>query len=379
MHKIIILTKSLYLRFMYAIRNRKHRSVYFYSFNGQYSDSPRAISEALHELDPSIELIWGLNEGVDAPDYVTKIVSRKKAKKAQVQSDAWVMNNNSAPALGDYKGKNTFFVMTWHGDKNFKKIGWEAYDPMPERSKPHFELRDVDLMTSGCEFGVIQAHVGLHYYGEILVEGLPRNDKLVFAQHHSKFADEIRSKIGVSPNTKILLFAPTFRDNDTTKQHIQVNILRVIKQLEQKGDNWVCLMRAHSSSKGLDYENNQKLIDVSYYRDMADLLLISDFLITDYSSCAGDFVLTGRPCVLAQYDRDQYEHNSRSLCYNPDDTGFLIAKNEEELDTIINQLDRYDHKAISQKVASFYGTKESGQSSKLVAERIINWINKNHK
>ena len=104
---------------------------------------------------------------------------------------------------------------------------------------------------------------------------------------------------------------------------------------------------------------------------MADLLLIADLLITDYSSSAGDFLLTGRPLVLAHFDRKDYESQKRSLWVNPEEAGYLVAKNQDELNQILSHLYSYDHQAIADKINSFYGTRETGQSSEAVARRII--------
>ena len=117
-------------------------------------------------------------------------------------------------------------------------------------------------------------------------------------------------------------------------------------------------------------------IDVTPYPDMADLLLIADLLITDYSSCAGDFLLTGKPVILAHFDRDDYEAQGRPLWVNPNEAGYLVAKNQGELNRILSNLYSYDHQAIACKVNRFYGTKETGQSSEVIVRKIIQELNK---
>lgn len=379
MKKIITYFKRLYLKLLYINRNKKRKSVFFYSFGGQYSDSPRAISEAIHKLDSSIELAWRVNDGVITPDYVKRYCSRFDAKKAQVQADAWVLINNIAPSLGDFKGKDTFYVLTWHGDRLFKRIGWATQEELGEKfDDSYFDPSNIDLFTSASDCGDMIAHEGLHYDGEIQKVGIPRNDKLVNPDYYLNDAIDIKKKIGISLKSKVLLFAPTFRDKQATKQKVTVDILKIVDLLNNKGEDWVCLVRAHSSSKGLDFGQNEQIIDVTKYSDMSDLLLITDLLITDYSSCAGDFILTDRPCILAQFDRDEYENSSRKLWINPDETGFLIAKNQDELEEIVSNLYNYNHKEIAWSIRKFYGIVETGESSLITAKRIINWINSHH-
>jgi CDP-glycerol glycerophosphotransferase len=109
---------------------------------------------------------------------------------------------------------------------------------------------------------------------------------------------------------------------------------------------------------------------------MADLLLNADLLITDYSSCAGDFLLTGKPVILAHFDRSDYEAQGRPLWVNPDEAGYLVAKNQDELIQLLSHLYSYDHQAIAEKINRLYGTRETGRSSEAVARRINKELNK---
>jgi len=99
-------------------------------------------------------------------------------------------------------------------------------------------------------------------------------------------------------------------------------------------------------------------------------------LITDYSSCAGDFLLTGKPVVLAHFDRDDYEAQGRPLWVNPEEAGYLVAKNQEDLNLILSKLYYYNHQTVAEKINRFYGTKETGLSSEVIVRRIIQELNK---
>jgi CDP-glycerol glycerophosphotransferase len=94
-------------------------------------------------------------------------------------------------------------------------------------------------------------------------------------------------------------------------------------------------------------------------------------LITDYSSSAGDFLLTGKPVVLAHFDRGDYEAQGRPLWVNPVEAGYLVVKNQDELNKMLSNLYSFNHQAIADKINRFYGTKETGQSSEVVVRRIL--------
>lgn len=365
--------RKTYMYLCYITRPRKKKSVFFASFRGQYSDNPRAISECLHRMAPDVKIVWLIKPNFKqyVPEYVTTVPPTPRiALKAQARANAWVMNYVNQKHLGVYKGRDTFYIQTWHGDRGLKAIGY-----LSENSKSKnfsgYDLDGCDLMVAGSDYGVKKARQGLRYNDEVIVEGMPRNDKLVNIDKYSEEAAEVRRQLGIDNNVKILLYAPTYRDEKGSQQ-CAIDIASTIASLEANGEKWICLTRSHSLSKGISMgAGSTACLDVTSYPDMADLLLIADLLVTDYSSCAGDFLLTGRPVILAHFDRDDYEEQGRSLWVNPEEAGYLVAKNQNELNQILSNLYSYNHQSIADKINRFYGTKETGQSSEAVVRRIL--------
>ena len=372
--------RQSYMYLCYVTRPRREKSIFFASLRGQYSDNPRAISECLHQMAPDVKIVWMVKSQFKkhVPDYVVTVPPTPRlALKAQARACVWVLNYVNQKHLGVYKGRDTFYIQTWHGDRGLKAIGY-----LSENSKSKnfsgYDLDDCNLMVCGSDYGVKKARQGLRYEGEVMVEGMPRNDKLVNIDNYSNEAAEVRRQLGIDNNVKILLYAPTYRDEKGSQQ-CAIDIPLSITNLEANGEKWICLVRSHSLSKGFSTLNAQRSTfnykDVTSYPDMADLLLIADLLITDYSSCAGDFLLTGKPLVLAHFDRDNYEAQKRSLWVNPEEAGYLVAKNQDELNHILSNLNSYDHPAIADKVNRFYGTKETGRASEAVVRRILEKVN----
>jgi CDP-glycerol glycerophosphotransferase len=108
---------------------------------------------------------------------------------------------------------------------------------------------------------------------------------------------------------------------------------------------------------------------------MADLLLVSDALITDFSSSAGDYALLNRPLILFQSDYDEYVEKDRGFYFDMNDSPYFIAKNQEELEVIIAKLTEDKVKENCKEILDFYGTCETGKSSEVIANRIIDWMN----
>ncbi len=359
----------------YILRNRKKKSVFFNSFWGKYSDNPKAISENLHKLAPEIKQIWLLSRNNEryAPDYVRVVhPGTLMAWKKLAQAKVWVFNDVYKQRSGIYKGDEIFYIQTWHGDRGVKRIGYLT-EYSKKKNYNGQDLSKCDLFVVGSEYGEKKARAGQKYEGEFSKVGMPRNDRLVNQELYSGDAIEIKKSLGLDEKAKIMLYAPTYRDGGAQKQNCGIDITQSLNSLSSTGETWICLIRAHSSSKGIIFEGDEA-IDVTSYPDMADLLLIADLLITDYSSCAGDFILTGKPVILAHFDKEEYQNGSRTLWVNPNETGYLIAYNQEELNDILSNLYSYNHKTISERIMSFYGTNETGHSSDYLAKRIIREI-----
>ena len=371
--------RTTYMYLCYITRPRKEKTVFFASFRGQYSDNPRAISECLHRMTPDVKIVWLIKPQYKqyVPDYVTVVpLTPRLSLKAQAQANVWVLNYIYRKQLGVYKGKDNYYIQTWHGDRGLKTIGYLT-DYSKGRDYNGYDMSDCDLFVAASDYGIRKARQGFLYDGEIIVEGMPRNDKLVNIDKYSDEVVEVRRRLGISNDVKVMLYAPTFRD-DRGCQQCAIDIAASIENLEFNGEKWICLVRSHSLSKGISMSSDSPAyFDVTSYPDMADLLLIADLLITDYSSCAGDFLLTGKPVVLAHFDRNEYEAQGRPLWVNPNEAGYLVAKNQSELDHILANLYSYDHQAIADKINRFYGTKETGQSSETIVRRIIQELNKN--
>ena len=141
--------RKSYMYLCYITRPRKGKSVFFASMRGQYSDNPRAISECLHRMDPDIKIVWLVKSQFKqyVPDYVTIVPPTPRiALKAQARADAWVMNYVNQKRLGDYKGRDTFYIQTWHGDRGLKAIGYLSENSKSERFSG-YDLEHCNLMA----------------------------------------------------------------------------------------------------------------------------------------------------------------------------------------------------------------------------------------
>ncbi|MEC1760389.1 CDP-glycerol glycerophosphotransferase family protein [Schinkia azotoformans] len=372
----IAMMKKSYMFISNKVIGVKENKIIFISFNGRsYSDNPRVISEKLHELHPEFEIVWLFNDPEKKkdiiPDYIRCVKNGSlRALKELATSKFWI--DNFCKPLYIYKSEKQIYVQTWHGDRGFKKILHDSSFAPP--GYKIVETKICDLAVSGSEYGNMQYTSAFKYDGEILQVGYPRNDILV--QNNRNLANSIKSKLDINIETNILLYAPTLRREASQKKVNQdigeIDLIEALSILEEKTkEKWICITRAHSAVSGLSgIPMSEKIIDVSLYEDMSDLLLVSNMLITDYSSSAGDFALLNRPIILFQNDRNEYLEKDRTFYFDIEDSPFLVAMNQQDLIKIIKQINLNDIENNCKSILNFYGTNETGKSS----EAVINYL-----
>lgn len=368
-------------RILYGIDSNK---VIFESFHGKsYSDNPKAISECLHKRLDKVKIVWVTldadnNKGV-YPDYINLVDKKNSWKYYKELATASVfVTNFQLPDI--IKSKKQFFIQTWHGDRAFKKVLHDSEFRDTSKKLPEEKAGFCDLAIAGSDYGEMQYRSAFLYKGTVLKEGTPRDDILV--EKSEKQISFLKKKIGIDEKVKILLYAPTLRRNAynaRTKQNIQdIEIEKTLEALEKKYScSWVCFVRAHSSVCGIAGLNfNERIIDVSSYEDMAELLLISDVLITDYSSSAGDFALLDRPVILYASDYEEYLKHDRGLYFDLADSPYYVAENQNSLLNIIEGLNEEDIRKNCCEILDFYKTNETGRASEIVVEHLISWMGK---
>lgn len=346
--------------------------VVFMSFRGRsYSDNPRAISERLHERRPETDIVWLFKgdrfreESKKVPDYVRCV--NRQSRKSWVElatARVWVDNFTKDQELRGFPREKQFYVQTWHGDRPIKKIAYDTDDSFYRLEE------ECSRVVTGSDFGMRMYRTAFRYRGEYINEGAPRNDILV----RSDPADvrRVRAKLGVPEGVKLLLYAPTYREDvSVIPRESRMDLARTLDLLEQNGEKWMCLYRAHYLSEGIDLQAVQgRLMDMTSYEDMSELLLAADMLLTDYSSCATDCCIMDKPIFMYMADYDHYL-STRACYYDPHDTPLYIAHNQTELEKLIQSTDADAARANCRALRDYYGINETGHATDAVCDYII--------
>lgn len=355
-----------FARIIFSLCPLDKNKVFFNAYNGlRYACNPKAISEKLHEMAPEVKIVWSFNHPDQIEDLPPYILSVKKNSLQEFYhiftAKFWVMN---AGSMIPKKRKGQFFMDTWHGDRAFKhvEISTDGSSSLAEAYK------NVDVVLSGSDYGDRVIRGAMRYKGEILRCGSPRND-LFFKNNEKEIAD-IKKKLNLSLSAKIIIFAPTFRGHGDGVEPL--NFSKLIDALEKRdGHPWLCLIRQHYKvALQKNWTNDTRIIDVSAYSDMQDLLLISDIVISDYSSLVGDYALLSRPIVLYVPDVEEYKAG-KGLYFDLEKSPYVLAKNETEL---FNKIFSFTLERASNNcrdILEFYGNVvENG----LASENAVDWI-----
>ena len=121
------------------------------------------------------------------------------------------------------------------------------------------------------------------------------------------------------------------------------------------GSEYVLLFRSHYFiANYIDLERYKGFVyNVSTYNDIAELYIISDLLITDYSSVFFDFANLKRPMLFYMYDFDEYKNEMRDFYIDVTELPGPIVKKENDLIEEINNIDTYNIK-YGGKYIDFY-------------------------
>ena len=350
-----------FMRACHALRGVDEKKVYFSSFSGKlYNENPKYVCEALLRACPDAKIVFRLNkqgmQQAEIPPQVIK-VPRYSLSALYHMATAKVIVKNAALRPYMAKAADQTDIQLWHGDRGLKKI---LLDRNPAAHVPDQTLMDIGVSAS--RMGT-QCYLrrGFGYEGEVLECGYPKNDLLL--NPPAGLEEEVRRELGLN-GKKALLYAPTFRDKTSgSAQAANFSLEKLKNALEEAtGEGWAVLTRGHNLNTGVKSDAGE---DVSAYPDVSRLLLAADMLITDYSSICGDFLLLGRPIILFHADRGDYD---RELIFDPEASPYKIAHTEEELLSIAKSFT--DGPENCRALARFYGTRESGRASEIVAERI---------
>lgn len=220
----------------------------------------------------------------------------------ELYSSKYLFNNVTFP-MDFVKKKGQIYVNTWHGTP-LKHIGKRAADNalIVQNMQRDFLMCDYLISPNSVTTEIYKKDFNVRdtLTNEIQEIGYPRNE--IF--YDAVYRQAERTKLGFD-GKKVIFYMPTWRSAGEKR----VDFVRNMEQLAEKiGDEYIIFVKLHP----LDASNKSQTKNIQYMPEeyeVYEFLQCCDILVTDYSSVLFDFLNTGRPIILYQFDRDEYYSN----------------------------------------------------------------------
>lgn len=366
----------------------KNNTVLYESFLGKnYSDSPKSIFKFLLENESKIlKHVWVIND----KDLVKYEKDFKNKNVKIIQRFSWqyfyyatvskyfVLNMRQPKWL--YKKSEQIILSTWHGTP-LKKLVFDM-DNVTSANKNYKkdfynQSRNWDYLIAANKYSENIFESAFMFPKEkILTYGYPRND--ILSNHSKKYKEQIKQDLGLPDSKKVILYAPTWRDDEfhsagKYKFKLQLDLERLSREL---GEEYIIVLRMHYFiSDNLDLTGYEEFAyDFSKYNDINDLYIASDILITDYSSVFFDYSILRKPILFYTYDLEKYKNMLRGFYIDvtKDLPGPLLLSNDEVINSIKNIDDINEN--YKNKYNQFYNKfcyLEDGKASERVVKTVF--------
>ena len=400
--KCLYLLKTLKYRIESIFYKIDDKTIMFSCFAGKsYACSPKAIYEYMlkDEKYKDYKFIWAFKEPtkyrkIDLNKNTIIVKSNsKKFHKYLHKSKYWVFNYK----IADYiiPKKKQVFLQCWHGTP-LKRLGCDLlhYDNVMNtvegmKKRYKFEAKKFTYFISPSKYCTEKFTTAwnLKEIGKdniIIEKGYPRNDFLfnyteadvemikrkILGYYYLEYEKNVKKK-------KIILYAPTYRaDQHTTglgyvyKEEVDFDKLR-----KELGDDYIILFRPHYFvANSFDFEKYDGFVyNVSEVDDVNDLYIISDILITDYSSVFFDYANLKRPIIFYMYDLEHYRDESNGFYFDVEKElpGKIIKTDTDLIDEIKRVTNEFSYDEKYKKFNEKFNYLDDGNASRRVIETII--------
>lgn len=345
--------------------------IFYESFWGQKAAcNPAALYEELQKYD-NLKHVWGMQRKQKNTKN-TKYVKRGSFKYFWHLASAKVVICNTNLPDSYVRRNGSITLQTYHGTP-LKFMGLDIRRKRPKELnwiKFANRSRQWEYAISSNEYSTRVWNRSNPYSYKFLEFGYPRNDIFFNSSHDVK--DAIKKRLNIPSNKKVVLYAPTFRDYHKGKRQNETNKLfdaaAVAKAL---GDEYILLMKNHYFKKSFDVNQQHNIIDCSNYDNTNEILLITDILITDYSSIMFDFACLKRPIIIYAPDINEYKEkrgtyfelelfspglftkNFNDLCNALDDKSFLHEIYQERINNFNKRFCKFDNGNATKKTVEF--------------------------
>lgn len=360
------------ISFFFYLPVCKNRIVFIMGNGDGYGCNLKYVAEEIIRQKLPYDLVWLVNKKSEPIPKPIRKVKFNRIKAVYELATARVIITNSKSTIRVKKKTPQVFIYIPHGQPGCKCAEGDAILPANyiENSKKHSAMTDVFVSMGTYHTQVLKETFWVPEHAEIWETGFPRNDQ--YYRDTTEKQKDLRRKLNIPNDCRIVLYAPTFRDNNTTEAY-NLDLHSVLDTLKQKtGEKWLMFITLHPNFKWFEtppYTFDEHIWDMSNYTDIHELMLIVDVVITDYSSVSLDFSNTRRPVFLYASDIDEYS-KMRGLKPMYFKLPFPLCRTNDELSKAIVAFDERDYNQRLESFYKIYGSVDDGHASERFIERL---------
>ncbi|MEG2799379.1 MAG: CDP-glycerol glycerophosphotransferase family protein [Erysipelotrichaceae bacterium] len=364
----------------------RHKKILFESFLGRnVSGNPKYLYKYMNDngYGNAYKMYWILNDMDEEVEGCAKKIQRRSIAYYYHMATAgyWMFNTRQDSDI--VKREKTTYLQTWHGTP-LKRLGMDM-DSVSMATvsnivdyKKEFvsNSRRWDYLLAQNQYSADIFRRCFAFRNELLCLGYPAND-ILFNSTQSDI-ENLKEKFNLPKDKKIVLYAPTWRDDNFLKKgYYQMKMQLDLKMMrESLGEDTIVLLRMHyliMNSIDID-EFEGFAYDFSNNCDIQELYLVSDILITDYSSTMFDFANLKRPIIFFTYDIEDYRDSLRGFYFDfeKEAPGPIVKTTKE----VIQSIQHSDELLIEyqQKALAFYqkfNSIDDGHAARRVLDIIL--------
>ncbi len=245
--------------------------------------------------------------------------------------------------------KNLKIIQIWHSIGTMKKFGYDILDQeegnsrkMAETINMHKNYTYVLCAGEGYKDDLVRQFNCDEK--SIRIIPLPRLDLLADKEYIKETKEKIYNKYPILRKKKNIIYVPTFRKDETEFEN---HVSKLIKLIDYKKYNLIIKLHPLSEVK----INNKNVITADDFNSM-EMILVSDYVITDYSCILYEAGFINKPLYFDAFDYDSYNNNrSLNIDYFKDLPG-VVTRNVEEIISSIEH-DKYDFKKLNKFINKY--------------------------
>lgn len=343
-------------------------------------DSPKVIYDEMKKYNKDFKVVWVTNNVYPFDDEHVITVKRLSFEYFYYISIAryWVNNQNFPYYI--QKHRNCEYIQTWHGTPLKKMLNdvdvFKGRDA-GYKNRVNTATQKWDYLVSPSSYASECFKSAFHFNKTMLEVGYPRNDWAYQLNDEEQidYQNVIKKKAGIEDDRKIILYAPTFRDDELKQDFVELPFdLEVLRPLQNE---YILLIKTHmlvGKKLSIPEIYTDFVYNLSSYKDINELYAISDICVTDYSSVMFDYANTKKPLLFYTYDLENYRDNLRGFYMDLESEapGPLLDNSYDLYESIkyISQV-KIDYKEKYELFYNKYCQFEEGNAARNIVQNII--------